>query len=98
MQRLLELYELPPDVRLAGLSAGALAVVLGAVVVLGCCIFVGMRIRKRLQAKAGGQLDEAELQRKWQSALRGMRLLLLDSVVRSNKLGDRDGLTKELEC
>ena len=30
MQRLLELYELPPDVRLAGLSAGALAVVLGA--------------------------------------------------------------------
>ena len=51
---------------------------------------------KRLQAKAGGQLDEAELQRKWQSALRGIRLLLLDSVVRSNKLGDRDGLTKEL--
>ena len=32
-------------------------------------------------------MTDAELQRKWRSALRGVRLLMLDSVVRANKLG-----------
>lgn len=37
--------------------------------------------------KASGEVNDEELQRKWRSALRGIRLLLLDSVIRTNKLG-----------
>lgn len=63
----------------------------GRVVVLCARIWFLMRkppppeLEKRL--RASGVTDEADLQRKWRTALRGLRLLLLDSVVRTNKLG-----------
>ena len=63
----------------------------GRVVVLCTTIYVLMKkpppalFEKRL--RAAGAVTDAELQRKWRSALRGVRLLMLDSVVRANKLG-----------
>eukprot|EP01045_Picozoa_sp_COSAG04_P039217 COSAG04_NODE_10879_length_747_cov_0.817901_1_plen_180_part_01 len=63
----------------------------GRVVVLCTTIYVLSKkpppalFEKRL--RAAGAVTDAELQRKWRSALRGVRLLMLDSVVRANKLG-----------
>lgn len=37
--------------------------------------------------KASGPVTDEELKQKWRTALRGTRLLLLDSVIRTNKLG-----------
>jgi Ca2+-binding EF-hand superfamily protein len=62
----------------------------GRVVVLCARTFLLSRkpppeeMAKRL--RASGAVTDEELQRKWKMALRGMRLLLLDSVIRTNKL------------
>lgn len=62
----------------------------GRVVVLCARTFLLSRqpppdeLAKRL--RAGGPVSDEELIRKWKAGLRGVRLLLLDSVIRTNKL------------